>query len=127
MRMLRNPILAVGLLIGVTFAIAGGLGGAPAWQAALTAIIPIAYALLVTLLARRSDTASVLAGRPVDERWMQLNLEASAGALGLTALVGLAAFVVAEATGRDWVPYAFMCAVMALGYVGGLAVLRIRG
>ena len=127
MTILRSPVLAVGLLIGAAFGVAGSLGGAPIWRAGLSAAIPVGYAILVTLLARRSDTARVLMGRPVDERWEHFNLEASAWALGLTAFVGLAAFVFAEATGRDWAPYAFMCAVMAIGYVGGLTVLRLRG
>ena len=127
MTMLRSPVLYVGLIIGIVFGVAGVLGGAPAWQAAISAVIPIGYALVVTLLARRSETASVLAGRPVDERWELFNLEASAWALGLAAVVALGAFVVAEVTNGDWGPYALMCSVMAIGYVGGLVVMRLRG
>src|SRR3989304_4871673 len=68
-------------------------GGGPIWRAAISTAIPIGYALLVTLLARHSETASVLAGRPVDERWELMNQEAAAGGLGLSAIVILAAFI----------------------------------
>ena len=123
----RSPVLVVGVLIGLVFGAAGLLGGDPPWQAAISTAIPIGYALLVTLLARRSETVSVLAGRPVDERWELMNQEAAAWALGLSAIVILAAFIVADATGGDWMPYALIGAVMAAAYVGSLAVIRLRG
>ncbi|MBA3877889.1 MAG: hypothetical protein C0498_13380 [Anaerolinea sp.] len=122
----RSPVLAVGIVIGLVFGAAGLIGDDPPWRVALSTAIPIAYALLVTLVGRRSETVSVLAGRPVDERWELINLEASAWALGVTAIVVLAAVIVADATGGDWLPYAFMGAVMAVAYAGSLAVLRLR-
>ncbi len=88
--------------------------------------IVLAYALAVTVVGRRSETLSVLAGRPIDERWEHINLEACAWALGLSATVVLIAFVVTDATGGDWLPYAFMGAVLALSYVGSLVILRFR-
>ena len=123
---LRSPVLAVGIVIGLVFGAAGLIGGDPPWRAAISTAIPIGYALLVTIVGRRSETVSVLAGRPVDERWEHINLEASAWALGITAIVILAAFIVADATGGDWMPYAFMGAVMAVAYAGSLAVIRLR-
>jgi hypothetical protein len=123
----RSPVLAVGVVAGLIIGAAELAGGGPPWQAALSSVIPIAYALLVTLLAHRSETASVLAGRPVDERWELMNQEAAAWALGLSAIAILAAFVIVDASGGDWLPYAFMGAVMAFAYAGSLAVLRLRG
>jgi hypothetical protein len=102
-------------------------GGGGVGRAAISLAIPVGYGLLVTIVARRSETASVLAGRPVDERWEHFNLEASAWSLGITAIVILAAFVVADATHGDWMPYAFMGAVMATAYVASLVVIRLRG
>lgn len=123
----RSPVLVVGIVIGLVFGAAALAGGGPWWRAALATAIPIGYAVLVTLVARRSETASVLAGRPVDERWEQMNLEASTWALGVTAIVALGAFVVADATRGDWMPWALICAVMAASYAGSLAVIRLRG
>jgi hypothetical protein len=123
----RSPVLVVGIAVGLVIGAADLAGGGTVAGAALSTAIPIAYAGLVTLLARRSDAAGVLAGRPVDERWEVMNQEAAAWALGLSAIVALSAFVVAEATGGDWLPYAFVCAVMAAAYVGSLAVITLRG
>jgi hypothetical protein len=123
----RSPVLVVGVVAGLVIGAAELVGGGTIALAAISTAIPIGYALLVTLLARRSETASVLAGRPVDERWEVMNQEAAAWALGISAIVILAAFVVADATGGDWQPYAFTGAVMAVAYVGSLAVIRLRG
>jgi hypothetical protein len=123
----RSPVLWVGVVAGLAIGAAELAGGGPPWRAAISTAIPIGYAVLVTLLARRSETVSVLAGRPVDERWELMNQEAAAWALGLSAIVILAAFIVADATGGDWLPYAFIGAVMAFAYVGSLAVIRLRG
>ena len=123
----RSPVLWVGVVVGLAIGAAEMAGGGPPWRAAISTAIPIGYAVLVTLLARRSETVSVLAGRPVDERWELMNQEAAAWALGLSAIVILAAFIVADATGGDWLPYAFIGAVMAAAYVLSLAVIRLRG
>jgi hypothetical protein len=123
----RSPVLFVGIVVGLVIGAAELAGGGPIWRAAVSTAIPIAYAVLVTLLSRRSEAAGVLAGRPVDERWELMNQEAAALALGLSAIVVLAAFIVADATGGDWLPYAFVGAVMAATYVGSLAVITLRG
>ena len=127
MTTLRSPVLAVGVVIGIVFGVAQVIAGGDALRVALSAGIPIAYALVVTIVGRRSETISVLAGRPVDERWEHFNLEASAWALGVTAIVALGAFVVTQASNGDWAPYAFLCSVMAVAYAGSLAIIRVRG
>lgn len=123
----RGPVLVVGVVIGLVMGAADLVGGGTIPRAAISTAIPIGYAVLVTLLARRSETAAVLAGRPVDERWALMNQEAAAWALGLSAVVVLVAFVIADAAGGDWQPYAFIGAVMAIAYAGSLGVLRLRG
>lgn len=125
--MRSGPILVVGVIAGLGIGAAELIDGGTPLRAAISTAIPIAYAVLVTLLARRSETASVLAGRPVDERWALMNQEAAAWALGLSAIVVVAAFIVTDATGGDWLPYAFTGAVMAAAYVVSLAVIRLRG
>ena len=127
MTTLRSPVVVVGTLIGVVIGGAELIGGGATWRVVVSAAIPIAYAVIVTLVGRRSETVSVLAGRPVDERWQHMNLEASTLAFGVTAIVALAAFVSAQATRGEWQPYALMCAVMAIAYMGSLILLRLRG
>jgi predicted membrane protein DUF2178 len=122
----RSPVLAIGIVIGVVFGAAELIGGGEPWRALLAAAFPIGWAVIVTILGRRNDTASVLSGRPVDERAAHLNEEASAWALGITAFVVLGAFVVTDASRGDWAPYAFIAAVMALAYIGSLLVLQAR-
>ena len=123
----RSPILVVGTVIGLVIGAAELAGGGAIWQAAVSTAIPIVYAVLVTFLARRSEAASVLAGRPVDERWALMNQEAAAWAFGLAAIAVIAAFIVADATGGDWLPYALVGVVMAGAYAGSLAVIMLRG
>ena len=127
MTRLASPVAGVGIVVGLIFGAVDLIAGHPLWQAALGFAIPVAYGILVTLIASRSDTVSVLAGRPVDERWQLINLEASAWAFGATAIVILAAFVITNASGGDRMPYAFMGAVMAATYAGSLAIKRMRG
>ena len=122
----RSPVLVVGLVIGLVIGASEVAAGGSPVRILLGGGIPIAYAVLVSVVARRSETASVLAGRPVDERWMQMNLTASTWALGVSALVVLAAFVVVQASRGDYLPYAFVAAVMALSYFGSLVLLRLR-
>ncbi|MBI3752080.1 MAG: DUF2178 domain-containing protein [Chloroflexi bacterium] len=123
---LRSPVLVAGVVIGLVFGAAALIAGEEAWHALLAAAIPIGYGAVVTLVGRRSDTASVLSGRPIDERAMHLNEEASSWALGITVVVVLAAFVVADAGRGDWAPYAFIAAVMAIAYIGSLLILQAR-
>lgn len=122
----KSPVLAFGTLIAVVFAAAELAGGGSALRAGVSAAVILAWAVLVTILGRRSETMSVLAGRPVDERWEHINLEASAYALGVTGLVSLGAFVIADASGGDWQPYAFIASVIAVSYLGSLVVVRAR-
>lgn len=122
----RNPVLVAGLIIGIVLGVSALLGDAPPWIAVVSAAIPIAYAAGVTLIAGRSDTASVLAGRPIDERAEHLELVASSWALGISAAVVLASFVVAQAVHGDPLPYAFIAAVIGVAYLGSLLVLRAR-
>lgn len=122
----RSPVLAVGLIVGLVMGASEVAAGGSPIQILLGGGIPIAYAIVVTLIAPRSETVSVLAGRPVDERWMQFNLTASTWAFGVSAIVVLAAFVVVQASGGDDLPYAFIAMVMAVAYFGSLVVIRLR-
>jgi len=117
---------AVGFVIGLLMAAAElGRQAAP-WQVALEFAIVAAYALGLRLLQSRSETASLLSGMPVDERWVSINNRALALAAQVIAIVLLAAFLVTQFGGGDAMPYAMSTAVFAVAYLGGIAWFRWR-
>jgi len=122
----RNPVVGVGLAVGLLMGAAELVRAADPIRAAVVTLIPLAYGLTVALLARRSDGASVLAGHPADERWEHIDLEASTWAFGASAILVLVAFVLVRLQGGDWGPYALVGAAMAVAYVGSLAIVRLR-
>lgn len=125
-RIVTSPVIWVGVIVGALMGVAWLASGSDVGSAMLGAAIPIGYALVVTLLGRRYALSSVLAGRPIDERWEHINLEATAWALGISATVVLGAVIVTLASGGQWQPYAFIGAVMAAGYLVSLIVVRLR-
>lgn len=122
----RSPVLGVGFAVGVLMGAAELVRAADLVRAAVVTLIPVAYALIVGLLARRNEGASVLAGRPVDERWEHIGLEASTWAFGASATLVLAAFVLVRLQGGDWGPYALVGVAMAVAYVGSLTFVHLR-
>jgi hypothetical protein len=125
-RIARWPALAAGIPIGIVIAVARLAGGGTVADALIVLAIAVGYALLVTVAGNRNDTASALAGRPVDERWEHMGLEASAWAFGASALAVLGILALNQAVGGAWQPYAFVAAVMAVSYVGSLVIVRLR-
>ena len=89
-------------------------------------LIVAGYALLVLVLQSRSETASLLAGRPVDERWSSINDRALARAANVMAVFLAAAFVVVEVTGGDAMPYAWSALVLVVAYVTATLWYRWR-
>ena len=122
----RYPALAVGIVVGPLVVVADLVGGGSLVSAAASLAIVLGYAIVVTVVGRRNETVSTLAGRPVDERWEHINLEACAYALGISGVVVLIAFLVTDATGGAWQPYALMGSVIALSYIGSLLLVRTR-
>ena len=125
-RIMTSPVVWVGVIIGGLMGAAQYARGSGLGPAAIGAAIPIGYALVVTLLGRRHAISSVLAGRPIDERWEHINLEATAWALGISAAVVVGAVMVGLASGGQWQPYGFIGAVMAAGYLVALIVVGQR-
>jgi len=82
------------------------------------------YSVAVLILRARSETFGLLAGLPVDERWLSINQRALAAAAQLMALVLVISFLGVEVTGGDAMPYAWTACVLALGYL--VAVLWYR-
>jgi uncharacterized membrane protein len=123
---MRSPVFAVGVIVGLVLGAAEILGSGEAWRALLSAGIPIAYGAVVALVGRRSDSVSVLAGRPIDERAAHVSEEASTWAFGLSAIAVIAAVAWQIAVRGDWAPYAAIGVVMAGAYFGSLVVLQAR-
>jgi hypothetical protein len=116
----------VGIVIGVLIALALlGQHAAP-WQVALSVAIVVGYALAIQLLQHRSDVASVLAGRPADERWSSINERALSLAAQATAVVLVVAFIATTFAGGDALPYAWVGLVLAVTYLLGIAWYRAR-
>lgn len=122
----RSPVIVVGVIAGFALGVAEIVGSGEAWGAIVSGAIPIGYAAVVTIVGRQSDSVSVLAGRPIDERAAHVNEEASTWAFGLSAMVVVAAVAWQLAIRGDWAPYAAVAVVMAVAYVGSLFVVQAR-
>src|SRR5512132_4242358 len=86
MTRLSSPVVVTGIVVGLIIGGADLVAGHQFWQAALGLATPVAYGIVATLVGIRSETVSVLAGRPVDERWQHINLVASTWAFGASAI-----------------------------------------
>jgi hypothetical protein len=124
--MSRWVVPAVGFVLGLLFAAAELGRQASLGQAAVAFAIVAGYAIALRVLQSRSDMASLLSGLPRDERWASINLRALSLAAQLIAIVLVGAFLVTQFGGADSTPYAWLGAVFALGYLGGLVWYRSR-
>jgi hypothetical protein len=122
----RSPVFVVGIVVGLALGAAELVGSGEAWRAIVSGAIPVVYGAIVTIVGRRSDSLSVLAGRPIDERAARANEEASTWAFGITAIVVVAAVAWQIAIRGDWAPYAAIAVVMAASYLASLFVLQAR-
>lgn len=124
--MSRWVVPAVGFVLGLLIAAAEMGRNASPGQAAVAFAIVAGYAIALRVLQSRSDMASLLSGLPRDERWASINLRALSLAAQLIAVVLVGAFLVTQFGGADSTPYAWLGAVFALGYLGGLVWYRSR-
>ena len=123
----RFIVPAVGFVLGLLIAAAELGRSASLANAAISFAFVAGYAILLLVLQSRSDVASLLSGIPRDERWESINLRALSLAAQLLAVVLVAAFLITSFTGGDAMPYAWVGAVFAVTYLGGLAWYRSRG
>jgi hypothetical protein len=115
---------AIAAVFAVVFGGAQWAGGHP-WAGLGSVVILVAAAALV-LAGGRSETIRGLRGDGRDERFRQIDVEATAIA-GVAVLVALiVAFVVDVARGGTGMPYAWLAAIGGVAYIGGIAVLRVR-
>ncbi len=122
----RWLVPAVGFVLGLLIA-AAILGRHASLLQALVAFAFVAgYALLLLALQSRSDVAAVLSGLPADERWESINLRALALAAQVLAVVLVGAFLATSFAKGDPIPYAWIGAVFAIAYLGGIFWYRSR-
>ena len=124
--MSRWVVPAVGFVLGLLMAAALLGRHASLAQGAVAFVIVAGYAIALGALQSRSDMASLLSGMPRDERWESINQRALSLAGQLIAVVLVGAFLVTQFGGGDSTPYAWVGAVFAVGYLGGLLWYRSR-
>jgi hypothetical protein len=95
-------------------------------RAGLAALAVMAIVGIAFLLGGRSETIRGLRGDGRDERFAQIDLEATAVA-GIAVIVAIiVAFLVEVARGHDGSPFDWLGAIGGLAYVLAIAVLRLR-
>jgi hypothetical protein len=119
-------LVFVGLVVGGVLGLADMIATGSSSRAIIDVAIVVGYTLVLALFRSRSETASVLAGLPVDERWESVNLHALATAGLIAAVVSLGGFVAAEVTGHDWSAFAIVAGVIGVSYIGGVIWYRWR-
>ena len=113
------------LVLGLVMLAVSWLGGHPGVGAVSLAVM-VAFGLIV-LLAGRSETIRGLRGDGRDERFAQIDLQATAAA-GLAVIVALiVAWLVATARGQSGSPYDWLLAIGGLAYALAVAYFRWRG
>jgi hypothetical protein len=115
----------IGVLGGAALYIAAWQGGHPVAGLGMFAIM-IAFSAGTVLIARRSETVRGLLDRR-DERFVAIDLQATAASGGITMLVIVIASIVELARGHSGAPFTWLAAVAGVSYLAGVAVLRIRG
>ena len=113
------------LVLGLVILAVSWLGGQPG-EGVISLAGLTAFGLLF-LLAGRSETVRGLRGDGRDERFAQIDLQATAVA-GLAVLVALiVAWLVAIARGQSGSPYDWLIAIGGLAYLLAVAWFRWRG
>lgn len=117
------PLFATAL--GILVFAAQWIGGDPGGGLVSLAIMTAVGALF--LFGGRSETIRGLRGDGSDERFRQIDLDATAIA-GLAVIAAvIVAFVIELARGHSGSPYSWLGAIGGLTYVVSIVVFRIRG
>ena len=113
------------LVLGLIMLAVSWLGGSPG-QGVISLAVLAAFGLII-LLAGRSETVRGLRGDGRDERFAQIDLQATALS-GLAVIVALiVAWLVATARGQSGSPYGWLMAIAGLTYVFAVGWFRWRG
>src|SRR5207237_9640351 len=112
-------------VLGLVMLAVSWLGGSPG-QGVISLAVLAAFGLII-LLAGRSETVRGLRGDGRDERFAQIDLQATALS-GLAVIVALiVAWLVATARGQSGSPYDWLMAIAGLTYVLAVGWFRWRG
>jgi hypothetical protein len=115
---------ALSAVLGGAVLLAFSLGGKVSLGLQSMAIM-LGFGVLV-LVGGRSETVRGLRGDGRDERFRQMDIEATALA-GLVLIVALiVCWLVSVARGQSGQPYDWLAAVGGLAYLAGIAVFRWR-
>ena len=116
---------AFSLVLGLVMLAVSWLGGSLG-QGLISLAVLAGFGLIV-LLAGRSETVRGLRGDGRDERFAQIDLQATALS-GLAVIVALiVAWLVATARGQNGGPYGWPLAIAGLTYLLAVAWFRWRG
>jgi hypothetical protein len=116
---------AFSLVLGLVMLAVSWLGGS--LSEGLISLAVLAGFGLIVLLAGRSETVRGLRGDGRDERFAQIDLQATALS-GLAVIVALiVAWLVATARGQSGSPYGWLLAIAGLTYLLAVAWFRWRG
>ena len=116
---------AFSLALGLVMLAVSWLGGSPG-QGVISLAVLAAFGLII-LLAGRSETVRGLRGDGRDERFAQIDLQATALS-GLAVIVALiVAWLEATARGQSGSPYGWLMAIAGLTYVLAVGWFRWRG
>jgi hypothetical protein len=116
---------AFSLVLGLVMLAVSWLGGS--LSQGLISLAVLAGFGLIVLLAGRSETVRGLRGDGRDERFAQIDLQATALS-GLAVIVALiVAWLVATARGQSGSPYGWLLAIAGLTYLLAVAWFRWRG
>jgi len=117
------PLFSLGL--GVVVLAVSWVGGS--LGSGLVSLAILAGFGLFTLLAGRSETIRGLRGDGRDERFAQIDLQATA-VVGLVLIVTLiVAWLTEIAQGHSGTPFTWLCAIGGLSYALAVAFFRWRG
>jgi hypothetical protein len=117
------PLFAVAL--GIVLLIAQAAGGHTG-SGFVSLGIMVAFGAAV-LLGGRSETIRGLRGDGRDERFQQIDLQATAIA-GITVIIAIiVAFIVEVARGHSGAPFTWLGAIAGVSYIVAVIVLRVRG
>ena len=122
----RWTVPIVGFVLGILIALSMLGSDATPVEAAIAFAFVAGYAIVLRLLQSRSDVASLLSGMPRDERWESINLRALSLAAQVIAVAIVGAFLVTQFSRADATPYAWLGALFAATYLGGILWYRQR-